>query len=138
MNTPIIRKINLSGAFQPLAAERTVGTFTIRNPSADNAVLLCDDGVTELPMDRSQQFTLEGVDPRDVSLGLRFDPGRGKANLYLNGYLLGRYWPERGPQRTFSLPWGVLHPDRENHLAIAVWKRAERAALGKVRLAVLD
>ncbi len=62
MNTPIIRKVNLSGVFQPLAAERTVGTFTIRNPSADNAVLLCDDGVTELPMDRSQQFTLEGVD----------------------------------------------------------------------------
>lgn len=62
MNTPIIRRINLPVTFQPLVSERVVGTFTIRNPSADNAVLLCDDGVTELPMDRGQQFTLEGVD----------------------------------------------------------------------------
>ena len=62
MNTPIIRRINLPATFQPLTSERLVGTFTIRNPSADNAVLLCDDGATELPMDRGQQFTLEGVD----------------------------------------------------------------------------
>lgn len=66
MNAPIIRKITLGIAFQPLALERTVGTFTIRNPSAGNAVLLCDDGVTELAMDRGQQFTLEGVDLADI------------------------------------------------------------------------
>jgi beta-galactosidase len=82
-------------------------------------------------------FQLEGVDPKEVALGLVFDPGRGKANLYLNGYLLGRYWPERGPQRKFSLPWGVLKPDEENHLAIALWKRSERAALGKIRLELM-
>jgi beta-galactosidase len=82
-------------------------------------------------------FRLEGVDPKEVALGLVFDPGRGKANLYLNGYLLGRYWPERGPQRKFSLPWGVLKPDEENHLAIALWKRSERAALGKIRLELM-
>lgn len=79
-------------------------------------------------------FRLEGVDPKRTALALAFDPGRGKANLYLNGFLLGRYWPERGPQRRFPLPWGVLSPDDENHLAIALWKRSERAALGKLRL----
>ncbi|MFQ5513848.1 MAG: beta-galactosidase [Myxococcota bacterium] len=79
-------------------------------------------------------FALEGVDPKQLSLGLRFDPGRGKANLYLNGCLIGRYWPERGPQRRFLLPWGVLDPRGENHLAVAVWKRTPRAALGKLRL----
>lgn len=82
-------------------------------------------------------FRLEGVDPKSTALGLDFDPGRGKANLYLNGYLIGRYWPERGPQRRFLLPWGVLHPDGENHLAIAVWKRTPRAALGQVRLQLM-
>lgn len=82
-------------------------------------------------------FQLDGIDPKDTALGLVFDPGRGKANLYLNGYLLGRYWPERGPQRKFSLPWGVLKPDEENHLALALWKRSERAALGKVRLELM-
>jgi hypothetical protein len=80
------------------------------------------------------RFRTAGVDPKQVSLGLAFDPGRGKANLYLNGYLIGRYWPERGPQRRFLLPWGILKPDAENHLAIAVWKRSRRASLGKVRL----
>jgi hypothetical protein len=82
-------------------------------------------------------FRLEGVDPKQQALGLAFDPGRGKSNLYLNGYLLGRYWPERGPQRRFLLHWGILSPDEENHLAIAVWKRTPRAALGKVRLELL-
>ncbi len=62
MNAPYIRKITLGAFFQPLASERTVGTFTLRNPSSGNTVLLCDDGVTELAMDRGQQFTLEGVD----------------------------------------------------------------------------
>ena len=82
-------------------------------------------------------FALSGIDPKRVALGLSFDPGHGKANLYLNGYLIGRYWPEMGPQRQFVLPWGMLHPDEENQLAIAVWKRSARATLGKVRLQVL-
>ena len=79
-------------------------------------------------------FRLEGIDPKDTALALAFDPGRGKANLYLNGFLIGRYWPERGPQRRFLLPWGVLSPDDENQLAVAVWKRSSCAALGKLRL----
>ena len=54
---------------------------------------------------------------KPTSLGLRFDPGRGKANLYLNGYLIGRYWPERGPQQSFILPWGLLKPDDDNQIA---------------------
>jgi beta-galactosidase len=82
-------------------------------------------------------FSLQGVEPKEQTLGLTFDPGRGRANLYLNGYLLGRYWPERGPQIRFLLPWGILSPDEENHLAIALWKRSPRAALGKVRLELL-
>ncbi|HXZ84263.1 MAG TPA: beta galactosidase jelly roll domain-containing protein, partial [Myxococcota bacterium] len=79
-------------------------------------------------------FRLEAIDPARSSLALAFDPGHGKANLYLNGFLLGRYWPERGPQRRFPLPWGVLSADDENQLAVALWKRSERAALGKLRL----
>jgi beta-galactosidase len=80
------------------------------------------------------RFRLDGIDPERTQVGVSFDPGQGKANLYLNGYLLGRYWPERGPQQRFPLPWGVLREDEENHLAIALWKRSERAALGRVRL----
>jgi hypothetical protein len=79
-------------------------------------------------------FRLEGIDPKHTALALAFDPGQGKANLYLNGLLLGRYWPERGPQRRFPLPWGLLSADDENQLAVALWKRGPRAALGKLRL----
>jgi hypothetical protein len=82
-------------------------------------------------------FTLDGIDPKETGLGVSLDGGSGKTNLYLNGYLIGRYWPEMGPQRQFLLPWGLLHPDEENHLAIAVWKRSTRGELGKVRLQVL-
>ena len=74
------------------------------------------------------------IAPYTAALAARMDPGRGKANLYLNGFLIGRYWPEMGPQQKFPLPWGVLSPDEENHLAVALWKRTPRAALGKVRL----
>ena len=79
-------------------------------------------------------YRLEGVDPQKGAVAAVFDPGRGKANLYVNGYLVGRYWPERGPQQRFVLPWGVLRPDDENHLAVALWKRSDRAALGHIRL----
>ena len=83
------------------------------------------------------RFRTDGIDPLKAQIGAVFDPGRGKANLYLNGHLLGRYWPERGPQRRFPLPWGVLRPDDENQLAIAVWKRTPEAVLGRVRLEVM-
>lgn len=79
-------------------------------------------------------FRLQGIDPERTALGLGFDPGRGRANLYLNGWLIGRAWFERGPQRRFWLPWGLLSPDQENQLAITVWKRDARASLGKLRL----
>jgi hypothetical protein len=79
-------------------------------------------------------FRLEGIDAKRDALALAFDPGRGRANLYLNGLLIGRVWPERGPQRRFWLPWGVLSPDDENHLAVTVWKSGARASLGKLRL----
>jgi hypothetical protein len=82
-------------------------------------------------------FRVDGISHKGGALALAFDPGAGRANLYLNGLLIGRHWPERGPQRRYWLPWGVLSPDDENHLAVALWKRAGRAALGKLRLELL-
>ncbi len=79
-------------------------------------------------------FRLEGIDPKRSALALAFDPGVGRANLYLNGWLIGRSWPERGPQRRFWLPWGFLSADDENQLAVTLWKGAPRASLGKLRL----
>jgi len=73
-----------------------------------------------------------------VPLGLAMDGavrGADKAVLFVNGYMLGRYWPARGPQTVFALPDGIVHHG-PNTIAIAVWRRdSERGGLGSVRLA---
>ena len=58
-------------------------------------------------------------------------PGPGAANfqalIYLNGWLIGRYIDDLGPQNTFYLPQGLLRTDGPNTLAIAEWSLAAGA-----------
>ena len=64
-------------------------------------------------------------------------PGAGKfqALVYLNGWLIGRYINDLGPQNTFYLPQGLLRTDGNNTLAIAEWSLAAGAGgLGRVSL----
>jgi hypothetical protein len=59
----------------------------------------------------------------DVPIGLRItDPTRDayEALIFLNGWMLGRYANNVGPQHLFYLPEGVLHPRGRNVLAVAV------------------
>ncbi|MFJ3160114.1 glycoside hydrolase family 35 protein [Streptomyces kanasensis] len=58
--------------------------------------------------------SLEVAAPADAHLAL---PGLRKGYLWVNGFCLGRYWPERGPQRTLYLPWPLLRAGR-NELAV--------------------
>ena len=54
-------------------------------------------------------FDLHLPADQDVPLGLRFtdDPARHyRALIYLNGWLIGRYINDVGPQRSFPLPAG--------------------------------
>lgn len=79
------------------------------------------------------EFELELDDPmRPVHLV--FSYAHEKANVYLNGYLVGRYWEKVGPQNRFYLPPGVLDTSGRNHLAVAVWRRTGRRGLGELRL----
>lgn len=48
--------------------------------------------------------TLDVTGPADGFLAL---PGWGKGYVWVNGFLLGRYW-DRGPQRTLYVPWPLL------------------------------
>jgi beta-galactosidase GanA len=58
-----------------------------------------------------------------------------RAEIFLNGWLLGLYANDLGPQHVFSLPTGILNPDGDNTLAIAVWgEDAGGGGLGSVRL----
>jgi beta-galactosidase GanA len=59
----------------------------------------------------------------DASLGLTFtdDPARAyRVQIFLNGWNLGQYINDVGPQHTFVLPAGVLDPHGRNTLALAV------------------
>ncbi len=77
----------------------------------------------------------------DASLGLTIsdDPAKSyRAQIFLNGWNVGQYVNNVGPQHTFVLPAGILNPRGENTLAIAVLADGTTAGgLGTVTLADL-
>ncbi|WP_320774506.1 glycoside hydrolase family 35 protein [Streptomyces sp. CRN 30] len=50
---------------------------------------------------------LDVREPADTFVGLT---GLSKGYLWVNGFCVGRYWPDRGPQRTLYVPWPLLRP----------------------------
>jgi len=62
--------------------------------------------------------------PVDVQIGGP-GPGAGTADyrafIYVNGWLIGRYVNNAGPQHQFYVPAGILSDHGPNTLAIAVW-----------------
>jgi len=77
----------------------------------------------------------------DASLGLTIsvDPAKSyRAQIFLNGWNVGQYINNVGPQHTFVLPTGILDPREENTLAIAVLADGTTVGgLGRVTLANL-
>jgi hypothetical protein len=58
-----------------------------------------------------------------------------RAILFVNGWHMGNYVSDVGPQHTFPIPNGVLHPQGNNSIVIAVWKTDEsEGGLGEVSL----
>jgi beta-galactosidase GanA len=75
----------------------------------------------------------------DASLGLTIadDPSaQYRALIFLNGWNIGQYINDVGPQTTFVLPNGILRPEGENVLALAV-TGASACSLGTITLANL-
>jgi NPCBM/NEW2 domain-containing protein/beta-galactosidase-like protein/alpha-galactosidase-like protein len=78
----------------------------------------------------------------DASLGITIgDPAAPRsaadyrALIFVNGWNMGQYIANVGPQHTFVIPNGVLNPDGSNTLAIAVTSDGGAGnALGKVSL----
>jgi hypothetical protein len=75
---------------------------------------------------------------QDTSLGLTIadDPShRYRAELYVNGWMIGNYVNYLGPQHSFPIPNGILHTDGHNTIAIAVWNLdGSTGGLGQVSL----
>jgi beta-galactosidase GanA len=83
-------------------------------------------------------FRLELPDDQDVPITLRFgdEPSPDvRVLIFLNGWNLGQYGGDIGPQRDFALPAGILRLDGRNTLALAVVAESAGTA-GPVSLAV--
>lgn len=90
-------------------------------------------------------FKLDLPRGHDVQLGLAFgDTGKprserdNRALIFVNGWNMGQFAANVGPQRVFVIPPGILDPNGENTIALAVTTdgKAENA-LEPVKLVVL-
>jgi beta-galactosidase GanA len=77
----------------------------------------------------------EGQDT-SVALQIADDPQRHyRAMIFVNGWQLGNYINDLGPQHRFPIPNGILKPKGANSIAIAVWNTDETSGgLGAVSL----
>ncbi|MEU6404604.1 beta-galactosidase [Streptomyces sp. NPDC046985] len=87
------------------------------------------------------EFRLAVPDGVDASIGLTLDddPSRAyRAQIFLNGWNLGQYVNDVGPQHTFVLPNGILRTRGANTLALAVLSELTTlSGPGQVRLTLL-
>lgn len=88
------------------------------------------------------EFTLDAPKGHDVSLGLSIGDtatvrsvGNYRALIFVNGWNMGQFIADVGPQRTFVIPTGILNPNGKNTLALAVTSDGKPGdALEAVRL----
>jgi beta-galactosidase len=72
---------------------------------------------------------------QDTPLVLRFTGGQtARALIFVNGWNLGQYVADVGPQHDFVLPPGVLRTNGVNTIALAVWSYDGTGGLGQVTL----
>jgi beta-galactosidase GanA len=78
---------------------------------------------------------------QDIPVGLRFTDGPGRhyrALIFVNGWNMGQYISDVGPQRVFTLPAGILRAREPNTIAVAVWSYdATTGGLGRLNLEAL-
>ncbi|WP_448097596.1 beta-galactosidase [Luteibacter yeojuensis] len=82
-------------------------------------------------------FRLDLPAGQDVPIALRIHdlaPHRYRAIVFINGWQIGRYISDVGPQTDFELPSGLLNQHGDNTIAIAAWSTAHDGGLGEVSL----
>ena len=82
-------------------------------------------------------FRLDLPDGQDVPIALRIHddtPHHYRAIVFINGWQIGRYISDVGPQTDFELPSGLLKRHGDNTIAIAAWSTAHDGGLGEVSL----
>jgi beta-galactosidase GanA len=84
-------------------------------------------------------FNLDVPADQDVPIAVRIHdavPHHYRAIIFINGWQIGRYISDVGPQTDFELPAGLLNPHGKNTIAIAAWSTAQDGGLGEVSLVV--
>lgn len=82
-------------------------------------------------------FRLDLPERQDVPIALRIHdaaPHHYRAVVFVNGWQIGRYISDVGPQTDFELPSGLLNRHGDNSIAIAAWSTAQDGGLGEVSL----
>jgi beta-galactosidase GanA len=83
-------------------------------------------------------FSLHLPPDQDVPVGIRISDDSSRhyrALIYVNGWLIGRYINDTGPETSFPVPTGILRADGTNTVAIGVWNQdATTGGLGTVGL----
>jgi beta-galactosidase len=76
---------------------------------------------------------------QDVPIALKIEDSAERpyrALIFVNGWQVGRYINDVGPQHEFELPAGLLHAHGPNTIAIASWTTGAGGGLGKISLIV--
>ncbi|WP_405825788.1 beta-galactosidase [Streptomyces sp. NBC_01390] len=81
----------------------------------------------DLPKGQDNAIALDLAQPEGGSTAYR-------AQIFVNGWLIGRYLPDTGPQTRFVIPKGILHEQGDNTIALAVWSTGEAAGPGSAKL----
>jgi beta-galactosidase len=110
-------------------------------PKGWDAVTLPHNDVTPGVAWYRTKVRLDLPKDQDVPVGLRFtdDPGRHyRVLIFVNGWQVGQYVNDLGPQHVFTLPQGILRHQGENTIALAVWSADNTTGgLGQVSLTAL-
>ncbi|MDX2521192.1 beta-galactosidase [Streptomyces stelliscabiei] len=81
----------------------------------------------DLPTGQDNALALDLAEPEGGSTAYR-------AQIFVNGWLIGRYLPDTGPQTRFVVPKGILRERGDNTIALAVWSTGKAAGPGSVKL----
>ncbi|CAM5682672.1 beta-galactosidase [Streptomyces canus] len=81
----------------------------------------------DLPQGQDNALALDLAEPAGGSTGYR-------AEIFVNGWLIGRYLPDTGPQTRFVVPKGLLREQGDNTIALAVWSTKAGAGPGSAKL----
>lgn len=81
----------------------------------------------------STSFHLDLPEGYDIPLSFVFSEDAAattsyRVQLYVNGYLFGKFMPHIGPQTEFPVPQGILNYRGENWVALTLWAQEDHGA----------